>query len=231
MLDQEQQDNIWKHFQNHARDSFDLSYSRLRFLAERCTSQTRVLNIGVGSGGLEKLLSDMDVDVHSLDPCKDSIEMLKDELNMGERAMCGYSQNIPFNDEYFDKVIMTEVIEHLPDGILHGTLDEVKRVLKRGGEFTGTVPYRENLGDNVVICPHCQEQYHRWGHQQSFDVATLGSLLGEHQFIVDKLYPRSFPDFRRPGVKPFIKSLFRYALGRMGEPLVGPNLYFITRSQ
>lgn len=228
-LDQAQQDNIWKHFQNHAQESFDLSYPRLRYLAERCSTGARVLNIGAGSGGLEKLMTERGVEVYSLDPSTETIVRLQAEFDLGERAKQGYSQAIPFDDGYFDKVIMTEVLEHLSDDILRATLDEVRRVLKIGGEFTGTVPYRENLQDSVVACPYCESRFHRWGHQQSFNSETLGQLMRLHGFQVKKLLPRSFPDFRRPGVKLFLKSVFRYVLGRMGEPLVGPNLYFVVR--
>ena len=169
------------------------------------------------------------VAIYSLDPSAESISRLQNELDMGSRAKQGYGNNIPFEDGYFDKVIMTEVLEHIQDDDLHATLDEVRRVLKPGAEFTGTVPYREDLQSNEVFCPHCQSQFHRWGHCRSFDKPYLGSLLKQHGFLVKQLYPRSFPDFRRPGLKQFLKSIFRYVLGRMGETLVGPNLYFIAK--
>jgi len=231
MIKQAEQDKIWKYYQNQDRGSFDLSYPRLRFLAELCPKGTRVLNIGVGSGHLEKLLVKQGVEVYSLDPSVESIKRLQDELAMGDRAMHGYSHEIPFKDRYFDKVIMTEIMEHLLDDALHATIVEVGRVLKSGGEFTGTVPYLEDLQVNNVFCPHCQAVFHRWGHHQSFDVASLGDLLKHHGFRVERIYTRSFPDFRRTGFKLFLKSFFRYVLGRMGEPLVGPNLYFIARMQ
>ncbi len=75
--------------------------------------------------------------------------------------------------------------------------------------------------------PHRKSNFHRWGHYQSFDVSSLSSLLRRKSFEIKQIYPRSFPDFRRPGLKQFAKSLFRYVLGRIGEALVGPNLYFI----
>lgn len=231
MLNQIEQDNIWKYYQNQARQSFDSSYPRLRYLAESCCPGERVLNIGVGSGYLEKILVDLGVEIYSLDPCLETIGRLSAELNLGSRAQQGYSHNLPFEAGYFDKVIMTEVLEHLSGDVIHLTLEEIKRVLKPGGKFTGTVPFRENLQDNEVVCPRCQAQFHRWGHISSFDAESMGMLLRKHGFRVDRLYPRSFPDFRRPGLKLFIKALFRYVLGRMGEPLVGPNLYFVVRPE
>lgn len=230
MEDQALQDNIWNHHQNHAQDSFDLSYARLRFLAERCVAGTRVLNIGVGAGYLEKLLMERGVTVYSLDPNAQSIARLQAELGMGDRAKQGYGTTIPFSEDgNFDKVIMTEVLEHLSHDDLPATLEEVRRVLKTGGEFTGTVPYREDLRAAEVFCPHCESIFHPMGHYQSFDIPSLSGLLQEHGFRVDTLYSRSFPDFRRPGLRLFIKSIVRYVLGRLGEPLIGPNLYFIGK--
>jgi len=228
MLKQTEQDDIWKHYQNHARGTFDLSYSRLRFLAKQCQSGSRVLNIGVGSGELEKMLVERGVEAFSLDPCEESIARLQVELSMGARAKQGYSQDIQFNAGFFDKVIMTEVLEHLQEDILHTTLDEVRRVLKPGGEFIGTVPYREDLQASEVFCPQCQAQFHRWGHHQSYDVVSLGELFKQHGFRVKRMYSCGFPDFRRPGLRNFLRAVFRYVLGRMGEQLVGPNLYFVV---
>lgn len=189
-------------------------------------TRSRVLNIGVGSGLLEVLLLDRGVETYSLDPSAQSIEQLRTRLRMGDRARQGYAQQLPFEAGFFDRVIMTEVLEHLPDEVLHPTLDEVRRVLKPAGELTGTVPFREQLQANEVICPHCEAQFHRWGHAQSFDSSSLGALLLQHGFRIVRMYPRTFPDFRRPHARLFLKAMFRYVLGRLGEPLVTPNLYF-----
>jgi SAM-dependent methyltransferase len=230
-LSQDEQNRIWSHYQDHVGGSFDLSYPRLRYLAERCTPPMRVLNIGVGSGYLESLLQRRGVDVCALDPSSITIERIRTELDLGARAQQGYGDNIPFEKGYFDAVIMTEVLEHLQTTTLHATLEEVKRVLRPGGLLIGTVPYREDLASNEVMCPRCQAAFHRWGHEQQFDSASLRSLLQKHDFRIETLYPRAFPDFRRRGVRLWIKALFRYALGRMGEPLVAPNLYFRARTE
>ena len=228
-LNQHEQDRLWDHLQTSVRHAFDLSYPRLRFLAEQCAPGSRVLNIGVGTGYLEELLAARGVQTFSLDPSAQSIDRLRADLHMGERARCGHSQQIPFDAAAFDTVIMTEVLEHLSTDVLHATLDEVHRVLRPGGEFTGTVPYREDLRANDVTCPRCQAHFHRWGHAQAFDAGTLRDLLTRHRFRVHRLGPRTFPDFRRRGLAPFAKATVRYVLGRLGEPLVGPNLYFRAR--
>ena len=143
-LNQHEQDRLWDHLQTSVRHAFDLSYPRLRFLAEQCAPGSRVLNIGVGTGYLEELLAARGVQTFSLDPSAQSIDRLRADLHMGERARCGHSQQIPFDAAAFDTVIMTEVLEHLSTDVLHATLDEVHRVLRPGGEFTGTVPDRKS---------------------------------------------------------------------------------------
>ncbi|MFJ7911096.1 class I SAM-dependent methyltransferase [Kitasatospora sp. NPDC096204] len=53
-------------------------------------------------------------------------------------AMEGNALALPFEDEYFDKIIISEVMEHIPDD--RGVLDEMFRVLKPGGLLAVTVP-------------------------------------------------------------------------------------------
>jgi SAM-dependent methyltransferase len=50
----------------------------------------------------------------------------------------GLIGSLPFADNTFDKIIFSEVLEHLPDDV--GGLLEVKRVLKPGGTIFLTVP-------------------------------------------------------------------------------------------
>lgn len=225
-LTQADQDRLWRHYQTHAAEVFDLSYPRMRFLAARCARGQQVLNIGVGAGELERLLLERGVDAYALDPSEETIAKLRARLQMGDRARHGYAEAMPFESRCFDRVIMTEVLEHLSDETLRATLREVARVLKPHGELIGTVPYREDLSANEVICPHCEARFHRWGHHQRFETASMRVLLLQHGFAVHEAYPRVFADFRRRRPFPFMKAVIRHVLGRLGEPMAAPSLYF-----
>jgi SAM-dependent methyltransferase len=69
-------------------------------------------------------------------------------------AMEGDALNLPFDDDTFDKIIISEVMEHIPDD--KGVLAEMVRVLKPGGLLAVTVP--RYLPEK--ICWALSDEYH-----------------------------------------------------------------------
>ncbi len=99
--------------------------------------------------------------------------------------MAVFTRDVPrielsVDPENLDVVVCTQVLEHLAPLVIAAGLEEIRRVLVPGGVLIGTVPYRENLAESQVFCPHCQEEFHRWGHQQSFDESRVCSVLSEY---------------------------------------------------
>ena len=176
------QTKIWDYFQNwnEVGNTFAGARSRYEFLAHHLAPGMSVLNIGVGRGGLEAILLMKGVLVSCLDPSEKSIEYLREKFSLGNRAQVGFSQLMPFVDNQFDAVVMSEVIEHLNDSVLFDTLTEVLRVLKSNGRFIGTVPANEILLASQVLCPHCGKAFHRWGHIQTFSDSRLRGILAKY---------------------------------------------------
>lgn len=224
------QEKIWEHFQNEGIDSFSQSRGRLEFLVRRLRPGMRVLNIGVGNGLLELLAIAKGVDVWSLDPSERAIERLRQSFDIGEKAQAGYSQSMPFDNAYFDVVVMSEVLEHLDDGILDATFSEVHRILRAGGLFIGTVPARENLLDSLVVCPDCGVQFHRWGHKRSFDVVSMSSILAT-RFAIDEVSERFFIDWESVGCWRKLQGLIKKLLSWRGIGTYGVcrNIFFAAR--
>tara|TARA_R110002074_G_scaffold304679_2_gene475933 strand:- start:8244 stop:8936 length:693 start_codon:yes stop_codon:yes gene_type:complete len=224
------QDKIWDAYQNDK----DLQFmgcrdgGRIDFFSKLIPQSVSVLNIGVGLGRLEKLLFEKGVDVHSLDPSEASIANLQSSIGLGEKAKVGYSQDIPFSENYFDFVIMTEVIEHLSDAVLKKTISEVSRVLKPGGMFVGSVPANENLIEGVVICPHCGERFHRWGHLQSFSALSLRKAIAAsfEEVSVQRIV---FLDFKSLNWKGKLAACLRWLQARLGKTGSNQNFYFSAR--
>ncbi|HZR02072.1 MAG TPA: class I SAM-dependent methyltransferase [Burkholderiales bacterium] len=206
------QTKIWAHFQNDEDgDAAFNSHTRYAFITDRVAPSEKVLNVGVGRGGLERLLAAKGVDFSCLDPDERSIDRIRQELRLAERAVAGYSQSMPFGGETFDVVILSEVLEHLADGVLSATLVEVHRILKLGGRFIGTVPADENLADGRVVCPHCGEIFHRWGHVRSFSEAGLVETLRQY-FRQARISRHFFGDPKQANVKGKLEWLAKRAL-------------------
>lgn len=224
-----QQDKIWDYFQNHEVLDVVFPEARQRYFLKLINTGQRVLNIGVGSGAFERLALKNGIDVYALDPSKQTIDKIRHQLELKDKARAGYAQDIPFETNFFDVVLMSEVLEHLDDEALSSALPEVFRVLKSGGRLLISVPYREDLLVSQVVCPNCGNVFHKIGHVQSFDKSRMLDLLKSHGYLVERIWLGTFIDWRRKGLFKFFKSLLRMMLAKMGEGIADPHLFAIAK--
>jgi len=221
------QDKIWDAFQNDDQ-LLDIGFParrRFEFLANHIPVGSRVLNIGVGNGYLENLLVQKEAKVSCLDPSSTTIERIRERLDLGQNAQVGYSQSMPFANDIFDYVNMSEILEHLESTVINETLVEVRRVLCAGGQFIGTVPADEILNLSIVVCPCCGEHFHRWGHIQSFSQERLSHLLNLH---FDKIQVRRmhFVDTQQLNWKGKVTGVMKVAQAVIGMKGSSQNFYF-----
>lgn len=90
-------------------------------------------------------------------------------------AMEGDALNLPFPDDSFDVVIISEVMEHIPDD--KGVLAEMVRVLRPGGRIAITVP---RYGPEKV-CWTLSDAYHEveGGHIRIYKADQLLARIRE----------------------------------------------------
>lgn len=88
-----------------------------------------------------------------------------------------------FEENRFDLVILTEVIEHLDQQELDAMLNETRRLLKPGGWICITTPYNEELAANQVMCPDCGCLFHRWQHVRSWNLHQLRDTMGQYGYL------------------------------------------------
>ena len=223
-MDAERQGRICDYWQTARPDSFGGAHARLRHLARRA-GRTRVLNVGIGDGAFEEASLALGADVHALDPSAGAVDALRARLNLGERAQAGSAVQIPWPDGYFDAVVASEVLEHLDDATLLAARDEFARVLRPGGRLLGTVPAREQLSANTVVCPYCTRAFHRWGHERAFDPAALRDLLSP-RFAAVAVEERVFVTWNRLNWKGRLTAVARVALVAVGGHSAAANLLF-----
>ncbi|MCP4466419.1 MAG: class I SAM-dependent methyltransferase [Halieaceae bacterium] len=133
-----------------------------------------VLDLGCGEGR-HVISAYVEANVHSIgvDLSMDDLRTTRERFQSfcepnNEAKAFGLSSAsalcLPFADDTFDKVICSEVLEHIPE--YHGALREIERVLKPGGLFCASVPRRWP----EKICWALSEEYYNTpgGHVRIF---------------------------------------------------------------
>lgn len=110
-----------------------------------------VLDIGCGRGEIVRHCARLGANVCGIDYApvavrmtRDLIRAERDEPPPGQMGVClADAKYLPFPGEYFDRVLMFDVVEHLYPWELHQALMEVRRVLKPDGRLiVHTAPNR-----------------------------------------------------------------------------------------
>lgn len=101
-----------------------------------------ILDLGCGPGHYLKLLSFLSLKLHliGVDMDKDALFQVKKNLERkGVSTIdADLMKKLPFQNNSFGKILMSEVIEHLPDD--SKALKEVYRIIKKRGVLIITVP-------------------------------------------------------------------------------------------
>lgn len=148
----------------------------------------RLLDMGCGEGRhaitaymLENIESvGVDLSLKDLKTTRERFEEFKDPEN-DKRSLnisVANGQALPFADNTFDKIICSEVLEHIPD--YRSVLKEITRILKTGGVFVASVPrfFPE------WICWQLSDEYHAMegGHVRIFNANHLREDIQENGF-------------------------------------------------
>lgn len=166
VVDKELIKKFWEEYE--ADFSGDVSSPEIVRLSKKYIGN-KVLDVGAGSGALIDLIPNaIGLDLVSKHP-----RMIKGDIS-----------NMPFRDESFDTIFATEILEHLDDETLNKGLDDIYRVLRREGHLVITVPYKEDMRQNMVVCPKCGAKFHRWGHMQVFDEERMREMLERKGFKI-----------------------------------------------
>ncbi|MDA1338527.1 MAG: class I SAM-dependent methyltransferase [bacterium] len=159
----------------NVRKDFEIYGSRLgriNFISKLDIKEKVILDVGCGYGwflnyalsqGAKEIvgLEISDQDLHT------ARESIRDEKIFFKK---GTAISIPYPDKYFDSVTAWEVIEHIPPKLELKMFEEVARVLKSGGVFYLSTPYKSFL--SIVFDPAWWLVQHR--HYSVEDLKRFG---------------------------------------------------------
>ena len=147
-----------------------------------------VLDLGCGEGR-HVISAYVEGDIQSV-----GVDLSLDDLKSTERKFADFAEPdnaaksfglssanalcLPFADSTFDKIICSEVLEHIPD--YSGALKEIERILKPGGLFCASVPryWPEQ------VCWALSDEYHavEGGHLRIFRAQKLRAEIEQLGF-------------------------------------------------
>lgn len=177
-----------------------------------------VLDIGIGEGFFSRLCLQKKAKTISLDFADPMIQYHK-ENNPDFTLVQADAQYLPFKNESFDTVLALDVIEHLPSP--PNFLNEVNRVLRKGGRLILTTPNTGNIIEETLKMPFRvlskflpikmrEKDVDHCTHMKEFSVRELRALLKTSNFkirkfdtfnenilykVLDPIFSRIFPAF------------------------------------
>ena len=150
-------------------------------------SPPRVLDAGCGGGGLSKAIKHYrdDLEVYGVDVSRKAILHAK-KNSKGVKFVVGDLYRLPYEDNYFNAVIVEDVLEHLDKPFL--ALSEINRVLTKGGVFSAFIPL-----EGSVLSFHFWLEKLGWkskkklaGHIQKFKKKSLSLSLRDSGFDIER---------------------------------------------
>ncbi|MFC1650383.1 methyltransferase domain-containing protein [Candidatus Latescibacterota bacterium] len=200
----------------------------------------KVLDIGCGNGELSEILVRRGMNVISTDLGFNSIQRaslkINDRLKLrppGDasiRFVQGDIYRLPYDDSSFDAVVASEIVEHLDNP--RDAVSEVARVLRPGGYFIVSTPYKEQL--RYTLCIHCNEKTPVNAHLHSFDEKILEDILAGAGFTVSRIskYSSRFAElFRIPGLTFFLPYAAWRLLDIVMCGLLGKQSFIVIKAK
>lgn len=183
---------VKKHSERECWDKYWTSNNLLyvnkivEMLAPHLTDQTKIIEIGAGSGATSLKFTEYNVRVTSFDYSQSAVNLIaknaKDH-NTKMNIVQGDAFNLPFENESFDICFHQGLIEHFTNPL--PMLIEQKRILKKNGLLLTQVPQRYSL---MTIQKHILINMNRWfaGWETEFSVLELKRLLQKAGFKPSK---------------------------------------------
>lgn len=155
-----------------------------------------IVDIGCGNGLITNILGQK-YDVTAIDRSENALSFVE------TKKLKSSSDKIPLEDDTFDMVFSSELLEHLTDEVLEGTVAEFKRLSKK--YIFITVPNDENPDKLSIKCPECDYIYNSPNHLRSFDIKKLQNLFSDYDLITNFTFGKNVRFYNKSLLKAKIK--------------------------
>jgi tellurite methyltransferase len=124
------------------REKWEDPEERIASFAAYLAPDSRVLDLGCGVGRHALMYAAQGHQVAALDAAEDGLAELTRKADLAGLVVetkLGKMDDLPFADEMFDHVLSYNVIYHADEDIMGRTIREIRRILRPGGTFQGTM--------------------------------------------------------------------------------------------
>jgi len=184
----------------------DLQKLVMQILKRNCriTENTRILEVGCGSGPVAGMLSRLTPMVTGVDISQTAAELTKEA---GARTSVADARALPFEDGSFDLIYSTGVVDLFDDAGAAAILKEMARVTATGGRIVVITAWAGCRLHEAIKKHLIGKERWRYGPKRTF--ATLVPLLPQGGNLIDERAMGALFQFR------FVSYLFeRYRLIR-----------------
>jgi ubiquinone/menaquinone biosynthesis C-methylase UbiE len=202
-------------------------------------SGERLLDVGCGNGAYTERMAERFHETVAIDVAADHTAGFAERAPANVTVRVLDAANLDYPDEYFEKAVMIEVLEHVAD--IDATLCQIRRVLLPGGFLLVTVPNRwfpiethrvrvgrfSTRGRYLPLLPWIPPLHHAIGEARTFTLRSLRAAVEPHQFAyMGHTYVMPPFDHSRAGstLRPLTDALERTPLRMFGVSLVAAFL-------
>ena len=199
-------------------ERFSFQGSQLGGAMQRCFLRAdvhpgdRVLDLGCGRGEILYACQRAGAHVFGTDYSTVAVEIVREYIRQNGIGGIAVAQaalpDVGFPDKVFDKVFLLDVVEHIPEPVLLGTLDGVARVMADGGvlvihtdnKIFRTFTTKARKGFHFVISGHWEPE----GEHEKLHInyQSLGGMVrklkarGFRMVFADYITPASIEEIR-----------------------------------